>query len=244
MIRYTSERQLPLTGFTLPFGGKLNPKNRWVKLSHRIPWDELATGYHKKMNADRGRPAKNGRLVIGAVIIKHKLNLSDEETVLQIQENPYLQYFVGLSRYQEEPAFAPSLFVEIRRRMGSEVFDAFETAILSAIERSRKKKSVDANEKPTLPVAGTGFCSDDQEDIDNPPCCSTIESTSAMSSDSAVDSAPSHKGNLIIDATVAAQAVRYPTDLGLLNESREITERLINELTKKSGTKKPRTYRE
>ena len=101
MIRYTSERQLPLAGFTLPFGGKLNPKNRWVKLSHRIPWDELATGYHKKMNADRGRPAKNGRLVIGAVIIKHKLNLSDEETVLQIQENPYLQYFVGLSRIKK-----------------------------------------------------------------------------------------------------------------------------------------------
>ncbi len=81
MIRYTSERQLSLEGFSLPFGGKLSPKNRWVKLSHQIPWDELATGYHKKMNADRGRPAKSGRLVIGAIIIKHKLNLSDEETV-------------------------------------------------------------------------------------------------------------------------------------------------------------------
>jgi transposase, IS5 family len=54
------------------------------------------------MSAKRGRPAKNARLVIGAVIIKHKLNLSGEETVLQIQENPYLQYFVRLSRYQEE----------------------------------------------------------------------------------------------------------------------------------------------
>ena len=112
MIRYTSERQMSLEGFTLPFGGKLNPENRWIKLGQRIPWDEPAKGYHKKMSAERGRPAKNARLVIGAVIIKHKLNLSDEETVLQIQENPYLQYFVGLSRYQEESAFAPSLFVE------------------------------------------------------------------------------------------------------------------------------------
>ena len=113
------------------------------------------------------------------------------------------QYFVGLSRYQEEPAFAPSLFVEIRRRMGSEVFDVFEKAILAEIERSRKKVKED----------------DDQNK-------------------------PSHNGKLVIDATVAGQAIRYPTDLGLLNESREITEKLIDELAKASNVKKPRTYRE
>ena len=195
---------MSLEGFTLPFGGRLNPENRWVKLSRKIPWDELAKGYHTRLTADRGRPAKNARIVIGAVIIKHKLTLSDEETVLQIQENPYLQYFIGLSRYQEEPPFAPSLFVEIRRRMGSEVFATFEKAILAEIERSRKKQKSDK---------------DDQDP-------------------------PSHKGKLVIDATVAEQAIRYPTDLGLLNESREITEQLIDELTKASGVRKPRTYRE
>ncbi len=31
--------------------------------------------------AHQGRPTKDARLVIGAVIIKHKLNLSDRETV-------------------------------------------------------------------------------------------------------------------------------------------------------------------
>ncbi len=39
-------------------------------------------------------------MVIGAVIIKHKLCLSDEETIQQIQENPYLSrvnYFVRLA---------------------------------------------------------------------------------------------------------------------------------------------------
>lgn len=54
---------------------------------------------------------KEARLVIGAVIIKHKLCLSDVETVQQIQENPYLQYFVGLPGYQLTEPFAPSLFV-------------------------------------------------------------------------------------------------------------------------------------
>jgi len=56
----------------------------------------------------QGRPTKDARLVIGAVIIKHKLCLSDEETVAQIQENPYLQYFVGLADYQmEAPLLMP-----------------------------------------------------------------------------------------------------------------------------------------
>lgn len=203
MIRYTSERQLPLAGFILPFGGRLNPENRWVKLGKKIPWDGLAQGYYQQMSSDRGRPAKNARLVIGAVIIKHKLNLSDEETVLQIQENPYLQYFIGLSRYQEEPAFAPSLFVEIRRRMGSKVFDAFERAILAEINRGRHDKETDDKQDP-----------------------------------------PSHKGKMVIDATVAEQAIRFPTDLGLLDESREITEQLIDQLCSDLGAKKPRTYRQ
>jgi len=30
---------MSLEGFTLPFGRRLNPENRWVKLSRRIPWD-------------------------------------------------------------------------------------------------------------------------------------------------------------------------------------------------------------
>jgi len=97
MIRYTSSKQMSLEGFTHPFGGQLNPKNRWVKWSEVIPWDGLALGYYRTMDSSKGRPFKDARLVIGALIVKHKLHLSDEETVMQIQENPYLQYFVGFS---------------------------------------------------------------------------------------------------------------------------------------------------
>ena len=43
---------------------------------------------------------KSYKQVIAAVIIKHKLCLSDEETVAQIQKNPYLQYFAELAGYQ------------------------------------------------------------------------------------------------------------------------------------------------
>jgi len=118
MIRYQSQKQLSLAEFDWPFQTALDEDNRWVKLSDCIPWDALAEAYYQGLSKKRGRPTKDARLVIGAVIIKHKLCLSDRETVAQIQENPYLQYFVGLPGYQMETPFVPSLFVEIRKRMG------------------------------------------------------------------------------------------------------------------------------
>ena len=198
MIRYKSSKQLALAGFTLPFGGKFNADNRWVKWSKVIPWDDLAVGYYKTMSDRRGRPGKDARMVIGALIIKHKLTLSDEETVLQIQENPYLQYFIGFSSYKDEPPFAPSLFVDIRKRMGKEVFASFEQVILEKVGGARKAIA---------------------EPVEN-------------------------KGKMLVDATVAEQAIRYPTDLSLLNEAREISEHLIDELYALSDySRKPRTYR-
>jgi len=59
MIRYTSSKQL-----SLPFGGKLNPKNRWVKWSEIIPWDGLAKGYYSTMDSSKGRPCIGARLVV------------------------------------------------------------------------------------------------------------------------------------------------------------------------------------
>ncbi|NOZ53892.1 MAG: transposase [Gammaproteobacteria bacterium] len=100
MIRSHSQQQLTLAEFDEPFQTKMDENNRWVAMTRCIPWDQLADGYHQSLSANKGRPVKDARLVIGAVIIKHKRCLSDEETVAQIQENPYLQYFVGLAGYQ------------------------------------------------------------------------------------------------------------------------------------------------
>ncbi len=85
MIRYQSLKQLTLAEFDVPFLSKLDEHNRWVKLSECIPWDKLAEGYHQNFTSTTGRPIKDARLVIGAVIIKHKLRLTDRETVAQIQ---------------------------------------------------------------------------------------------------------------------------------------------------------------
>ena len=47
-----------------------------------------------------------------------------------------------------------------------------------------------------------------------------------------------------MDATACPQNIAYPTDLNLLNDAREKSEELIDELQAGLTTAKPRTYRE
>ena len=55
------------------------------------------------------------RMALGALIIKEKLGTSNRETVEQIRENPYLQYFIGHSSYSNELPLNPSLLVHFRQ---------------------------------------------------------------------------------------------------------------------------------
>jgi IS5 family transposase len=90
MIRYTSQHQLSITAFQTPFEQNLLATNRWVILSHVIPWDDLAQVYHRQMSVDLGRVCVDTRLVIGVLIIKHLLKLDDREVLATLQENLYL----------------------------------------------------------------------------------------------------------------------------------------------------------
>lgn len=232
MIRCQSQKQLSLADFGWPFQTDMDMHNRWVVMSQCIPWDALAEGYYQGLDNRQGRPAKDARLVIGAVIIKHKLKLSDRETVLQIQENPYLQYFVGLTSYQMEEPFAPSLFVEIRKRMNQEVFEVFHEAIIDALENAQEGEKQTHRGRHQSAVAEQ---SREQDDDPPPP-------PDSGSKKKEEDVKP--QGKLILDATVAPQAIRYPTDLGLLNEAREFSEKIIDALYPWTEMeKKPRTYR-
>jgi hypothetical protein len=53
-----------------------------------------------------------------------------------------------------------------------------------------------------------------------------------------------HKGDIKIDATVSDQYIKFPTDLDLLNQCREWTETIIDEIFPQTFLEqKPRTYR-
>lgn len=191
MIRYVSQKQLPLEGFDTPPGMILDPANRWVKLRDCLPWDELSESYYKTLCSNPGRPAKDAGIVIGAVIIKHKLSISDEETVEQIRENPYLQYFIGLKGFQDKAPFASSLLVEIRKRMGQAVFDEFYEAIIETVDLGRAKKSVKAIDDDN-----------DGNDVSNSGDTGSNDAGTAMEADqSLADEPPRNHGKLILDAT-------------------------------------------
>jgi len=128
---YISPNQLTLDSFQTPFEQKLNPENRWVVLSRLIPWDEVCNLYLKNVGvSSTGRPPLSPRVIIGSLIIKHLCNLDDRETVSQISENIYMQYFLGYSSFSCEPPFDASLFVDFRKRWGMENLNAINERIV------------------------------------------------------------------------------------------------------------------
>ena len=80
-MKYSSQyTQLSLDAFKSSLEGLLKT-NRWVQLGDRLPWDRIERIYNAQLNNKvRGACNKPARLIIGAVLIKHKMNLSDEET--------------------------------------------------------------------------------------------------------------------------------------------------------------------
>jgi len=148
-------------------------------------------------------------MALGALIIKEKLGVSDRETVEQIRENPYLQYFIGQSTYSNELPFDPSLLVHFRQRIGANLINKVN-------ERTSEKM---------------------REITADPP---------EKKKDSDEKNESSNRGKLIGDATCAPADISYPTDIGLLNEARVHTEKIIDILykfLKGQIPKKPRTYR-
>ena len=114
-MQYSSQyKQLALDTFKSSLES-LPKNNRWVKLGDTLPWDEIEKVYNVRLNNQHGGAGnKPARVIIGALLVKHKMNLSDEETIQAIRENPYMQYMLGLSEFTDKPVFDSSLFVTIR----------------------------------------------------------------------------------------------------------------------------------
>jgi len=220
---YVSPNQLVLAGFESPFDQELNPTNRWVVLAHLIPWDEICNMYFKFVpKGQTGRPALNPRIVIGSLIVKHMCNLDDRETVDQISENIYMQYFLGYPSFTNEKPFDASLFVEFRKRLGMENLNAINEKIVAI------KTKLESSNKTNDPIS-VSKQNDDEQSGNGRNMTSKEE----------------HKGRVIYDATACPQDIAYPTDLNLLSDAREKLEELIDHIyIKELHTVKARTYRE
>ena len=211
------EDQLKIEAFEHPFGGRLDPENRWVKLSRLVPWAEVEKLYAKRFpGSGRGRPAFSVRVALGALLIKERQGYSDEELVESIRENPYLQFFIGFTSYRDERPFDPSLLVSFRKRLHPLMPRINELIALSHARRERNRDK-DADR-------------DDDRDDDDPP----------------TGGKRANQGKLLLDATCVPADVAYPTDLKLVNAAREKTEEIIDRLHAplRGTSPKPRTYRE
>ena len=212
MYRKTNSPPTPPSQFELPFAGKLAQDNRWVIMAELIPWSEFEAEYAQNFTEEMGAPALPFRIALGSLIIKEKLGTSDRETVEQIKENPYLQYFIGKKEYSNEEPFDPSLLVKFRERINVELVQKINQRMVeksqTEIESPSKKKAEDSVREETR---------------EQP-----------------------NKGKLILDATCAPADITYPNDLGILNQARIKTEKIIDILykpLKEQIEKKPKTYR-
>lgn len=167
-----------------------------MKLGNSLPWDRLAGIYYRGMSSDQGAPAIDARIVIGAMIVKHKLRLDDREAIETIRENMYIQYFLGLEEYTYKDVFDRSLFTTLRYRLGADKFDAMTSEIILTSEGKGKREVNDPGESSSSGNLQQGG--------------------SITSGRQSEDQGKGHKGVLIVDATVADQMIAYPTDLGLI----------------------------
>ena len=110
MYRKADHPELTPENFELPKETKLSADNRWVIMAELIPWSEFEAEYAENFSANFGAPAKSFRMALGALIIQEKLGVTDRETVEQIKENFYLQYFIGMSAYSNE---APERTIDV-----------------------------------------------------------------------------------------------------------------------------------
>jgi hypothetical protein len=147
---------------------------------------------------------------LGALIIKTRLGLTDEELVEQIKKNPYLQFFIGLEVFQYSAPFDPSMMVYFDKDLPEAVVN-------------------DCNERIVhhgLQVIRSSIDHDPGDDDGR-----ARESTSTADQPQPLSQKQTNHGSLLIDATCAPVDIRHPTDLSLLNIDEVFSEGVAREVT-------------
>ena len=134
--------------FFLPFGGKLDGNNRWVKLASLIPWDQFEDEYAEQFSSTTGAGALPFRVAFGSLIIKERLRVTDRETVEQIKENPYLQYFLGFSEFTQDAPFDASMLVHFRKRISDELVSSINEKVIEAAISKQDTKAHTSSKNP------------------------------------------------------------------------------------------------
>jgi Transposase DDE domain./Transposase domain (DUF772). len=118
MLTATGQRKQ--MSFYTTFAEQLNHKHPLYTLAEKINWQLFEEAFAKHYRKDFGRPAKEIRLMVALLILKHIRSISDESVVEQWSENSYYQYFSGKERFTATAPCEASELVHFRHRIGEE----------------------------------------------------------------------------------------------------------------------------
>jgi len=150
MYKRIEATQISFYDFNQNLGFQLDEKNEWVRLANLIPWDEIEALYQERFPSKTGNVAKSARMALGSLIIQKRKGLSDRALVKEITENPYLQFFLGLPRFQSEAPYRAQSLVNFRKRMDCDMINQVNELILSKLPKNKDTKRKTEKEENNL----------------------------------------------------------------------------------------------
>jgi IS5 family transposase len=101
-----------------PIEDMVDSSHPLMKLAAVMDWDRFDKKFSAFFTSTRGRPATKTRIIVGTLYLKHTYNLSDEDVVERVRENPYWQYFCGSKYFQKTPLCDATTLVKWRQKIG------------------------------------------------------------------------------------------------------------------------------
>lgn len=112
----------------------LDRQHPLYRLAHQIDWSVFDKRFGS-LYAEKGRPGKSTRLMVGLHYLKHAFDESDESVVARLLENPYWQYFCGFEYFIHRLPLDPSSMTRWRKRIGPKEMELLLSETLDTAKR-------------------------------------------------------------------------------------------------------------
>ena len=124
----------------LIFNGLVRENHPLAILKNKINWSNIKNECTYK-ESSVGRKGFGLEFHLGAAILKHMYNFSDDRLAKAIIETPVYQYFCGLSSFEPNLKINPTTFVKFRKKFGEDNFDILFKELIA----SNDVKAVEEN---------------------------------------------------------------------------------------------------
>ena len=100
----------------------INLEDPFCIICHQIDWDGLGQYFQRFYVAEPkvGWQDEPIRLMVGLLMLKEIMGLSDQAVCADWEDNLYYQYFTGEEYFQHYPPVEPPLLSNFRKRIGKE----------------------------------------------------------------------------------------------------------------------------